>query len=120
MTPFERSARIRLLARRERLLDRDASQAMQVRSAAAALRPAEAEAAERQCVRAERELEEVDAALRRLVLGTYGTCDACGRALGNQRLLAEPEARLCWRCADPEDRPARRAEEVTRMKGERT
>lgn len=41
------------------------------------------------------ELEEVDAALRRVEDGTYGRCEACGRPIGDERLEALPAARLC-------------------------
>jgi RNA polymerase-binding transcription factor DksA len=43
----------------------------------------------------EAELADVEIALRRLDDGTYGTCEACGRLIGDSRLEAKPEARLC-------------------------
>ncbi len=46
---------------------------------------------------AEGELEDVERALRRLDDGTYATCEACGRAIGADRLAASP---LTRRCAD--------------------
>jgi hypothetical protein len=46
-----------------------------------------------------RELAEVDAALGRIVAGSYGTCVSCGGPLGLQRLRAIPEARLCLGCS---------------------
>jgi DnaK suppressor protein len=46
-----------------------------------------------------RELAEVDAALGRIVDGSYGTCISCGGPLGLQRLRAIPEARLCLGCS---------------------
>jgi RNA polymerase-binding transcription factor len=46
-----------------------------------------------------RELAEIDAALLRIEQGRYGSCLACGGALGLQRLRAIPEARLCVSCA---------------------
>jgi DnaK suppressor protein len=102
MTSFERSARTRLLARRDDLLNRYANQAIKLRVATAALRRAELLAAQTERGLTERELQDVDAALRRLVLRTYGKCERCGWALGKQRLLAEPETRLYWRCAPSE------------------
>ena len=45
--------------------------------------------------RAQAEIAEIDAALRRLLEGRFGRCEGCGRALGNQRLLADPTARFC-------------------------
>ncbi|HXQ18585.1 MAG TPA: TraR/DksA C4-type zinc finger protein [Acidimicrobiales bacterium] len=40
-------------------------------------------------------LEEVEAALERLALGTYGRCERCGREITPARLEAMPAARLC-------------------------
>jgi RNA polymerase-binding transcription factor DksA len=41
------------------------------------------------------ELAEVDSALERLDAGTYGRCDACGEPIADERLAAQPAARLC-------------------------
>lgn len=46
-----------------------------------------------------RELGEVDAALERLARGTYGGCERCSQPIGQLRLRAVPEARLCMVCA---------------------
>jgi hypothetical protein len=46
-----------------------------------------------------RELAEIDAALRRIDAGSYGTCFACGGPLGLQRIRAFPEARYCLGCS---------------------
>src|SRR4029079_15116497 len=43
----------------------------------------------------EAELADVDPAPRRLDDGTYGTCEACGNAIGDARLEAMPAARFC-------------------------
>ena len=43
----------------------------------------------------EDELQEVEAAFQRLEAGTYGTCQACGRPIGDERLEAMPAARFC-------------------------
>jgi RNA polymerase-binding protein DksA len=40
-------------------------------------------------------LAEIDAALERIEAGTYGTCEDCGRPIGEERLEALPWARLC-------------------------
>jgi len=48
---------------------------------------------------ARRELEEIDAALRRIGEGRYGVCEACGGPIGLQRLRAIPEARYCVACS---------------------
>jgi hypothetical protein len=46
------------------------------------------------------ELGDIEAALRRLDDGSYGTCEACGRTLAEAQLEAAPAARLC-----PEHQP---------------
>ena len=46
-----------------------------------------------------RELAEIDAALRRISDGRYGTCLACGGPMGLQRMRAIPEARYCAGCS---------------------
>jgi RNA polymerase-binding transcription factor DksA len=45
--------------------------------------------------RVEAELDDVDHALTRLDEGSYGTCEACGRSIGDDRLEALPAARFC-------------------------
>jgi len=98
MTRFERVVRIRLLARRERLVESIASSALRLRFAWAS--KAEAIGDWRGLELTVEELRQVDRALMRLVQQAYGICERCGRALGTQRLLAEPEAALCNDC-DP-------------------
>lgn len=44
-------------------------------------------------------LGEIDAAVKRLETGTYGTCERCGGAIGEGRLRARPTARTCIQCA---------------------
>lgn len=48
---------------------------------------------------AERHLAEIDAALGRVAVGTYGMCGSCGRPIAEARLDARPVARLCIECA---------------------
>jgi RNA polymerase-binding transcription factor DksA len=43
----------------------------------------------------ESELADVERALRRLDDGTYGTCEACGESIADERLEAMPAARFC-------------------------
>jgi DnaK suppressor protein len=43
----------------------------------------------------EGELTEVERALVRIDEGTYGVCEACGKQIGDDRLEAQPYARLC-------------------------
>ena len=45
--------------------------------------------------RVQAELSDVEHALRRLDDGTYGTCEACGRPIDDNRLEAMPAARFC-------------------------
>jgi DnaK suppressor protein len=44
---------------------------------------------------AQQTLFEIDAALKRIEDGTYGTCGACGKPIAPERLAAIPWARLC-------------------------
>lgn len=43
----------------------------------------------------EGELADVEDAYARLEAGTYGTCEVCGRPIGEERLEAIPGARRC-------------------------
>jgi len=43
-------------------------------------------------------LVEIEAALKRLESGEYGTCEGCGEAIGAGRLEARPVARTCIKC----------------------
>ena len=45
--------------------------------------------------RVEAELSDVEHALSRLDDGTYGSCAACGKPIGDSRLEAMPAARFC-------------------------
>ncbi len=45
--------------------------------------------------RAERTLDDVDHALSRLADGSYGTCEACGEPIADDRLAVAPTARTC-------------------------
>lgn len=49
--------------------------------------------------RARRHLDEIDAAIRRLSDGTYGTCERCAGPIPPGRLEAQPTARTCVACA---------------------
>jgi len=44
-------------------------------------------------------LDEIDAAAARIVDGTYGVCETCGRPIPADRLEARPVARTCIGCA---------------------
>ena len=43
-------------------------------------------------------LFEINEALNRFALGTYGICDSCGRGIEKARLQAVPYARMCMTC----------------------
>ncbi|GAC1342057.1 MAG: hypothetical protein NVSMB29_13390 [Candidatus Dormibacteria bacterium] len=45
--------------------------------------------------RVDHELTELEAALRRLDDGSYGRCELCGKAIGEERLEVMPAARYC-------------------------
>jgi RNA polymerase-binding protein DksA len=49
--------------------------------------------------RSRAELDRVDAALRRLDDGTYGTCVSCGNPIAPERLEAIPWSPTCIDCA---------------------
>ena len=46
-----------------------------------------------------RDLQRIDAALRRIEDGEYGYCSDCGEAIAEKRLEADPMASLCVACA---------------------
>jgi RNA polymerase-binding transcription factor DksA len=54
-----------------------------------------------------RQRSDVQAALQRLELGTYGTCVDCGKLMAEGRLEAKPEAARCVACQAKRDRRGR-------------
>ena len=44
---------------------------------------------------AQQTLDQIDRALAKLDAGTYGTCETCGKPIGEERLRARPWATLC-------------------------
>ena len=44
-------------------------------------------------------LSDIDDALAKIENGSYGTCEQCGKPIGDARLEAMPAARLCIKCA---------------------
>jgi len=48
---------------------------------------------------AQAELRQVDAALQRIALGTYGACRRCGARISTARLNSIPHADTCSACA---------------------
>jgi len=49
------------------------------------------------------ELRDIDASLRRITMGTYGTCVSCGESIGHDRLEAYPTAKRCVACQASRD-----------------
>ncbi len=43
----------------------------------------------------EEQLRDIERALARIQDGSYGSCEVCGRPIGEERLRAKPAARLC-------------------------
>lgn len=46
----------------------------------------------------EKELAEIEYALKKIRRGTYGICEACGKRISLKRLRAFPTARYCLKC----------------------
>lgn len=59
----------------------------------------ERELVEAGAARAREAIDDIDHALERLALGTYGYCEACGAAIPFERLEAVPAARYCVSCS---------------------
>jgi sigma-B regulation protein RsbU (phosphoserine phosphatase) len=51
-------------------------------------------------------LEEVDSALERMDVGTYGICETCHEPIENERLMADPLSRNCLDHLSPSERRA--------------
>ena len=49
-------------------------------------------------------LADINDALDKIELGTYGQCESCGGEISEARLEAMPAARLCISCASPRRR----------------
>ncbi|MCX6720962.1 MAG: TraR/DksA C4-type zinc finger protein [Candidatus Staskawiczbacteria bacterium] len=46
----------------------------------------------------ELKLKDVNMALEKISQGKYGVCENCGKEIGEERLLACPEAKTCLKC----------------------
>lgn len=57
----------------------------------------------------EAELADIEHALKRLDEGTYGTCEACGQPIADERLEAMPAARFCLNDQSVAERESRAA-----------
>ena len=55
----------------------------------------------------EAELSDIEHALERISDGRYGTCEACGQPIDEERLEAVPAARLCLKDQAEAERQAR-------------
>ncbi len=60
----------------------------------------------------EAELTDIEHALARISDGSYGTCEACGRPIGEERLEAMPATRMCLEDQAAAERQARSAGNV--------
>jgi len=49
-------------------------------------------------------LQDINDALDKIELGSYGQCESCGSDIAEARLEAMPAARLCISCASPKRR----------------
>lgn len=47
-----------------------------------------------------KELEEIQDAIKRMDIGTYGTCDMCDESIAIGRLRAKPFAKYCTPCRE--------------------
>jgi DnaK suppressor protein len=54
--------------------------------------------------RRELEFQKISAALRRIEAGDYGYCHDCDEPIAIQRLMLDPAATLCIRCASARER----------------
>lgn len=52
-------------------------------------------------------LEKIEKALGRIDAGTFGKCEGCGDPIGQERLSVRPEATLCIRCKEAQERDER-------------
>lgn len=53
-------------------------------------------------------LYEIEGALKRIDLGTYGQCESCEKPVAKERLMAVPFARMCVRCQSEAERNRKR------------
>src|SRR5258708_1559712 len=51
-------------------------------------------------------LEQVDKALEKVAIGSFGVCEACQGTVEAPRLLADPLARVCLDCLKPSEQRA--------------
>jgi DnaK suppressor protein len=54
-------------------------------------------------------LDDIQSALDRIVDGTFGICEGCGREISERRLAVRPTSTLCIHCQEDEEREAKRS-----------
>ena len=54
-------------------------------------------------------LNRVEAAIRKIDEGTYGTCETCNKPISTKRLKAVPYAELCIKCKEDEEKNKKRS-----------
>ncbi|MGX3010657.1 RNA polymerase-binding protein DksA [Helicobacter sp. 23-1044] len=54
------------------------------------------------------ELAEINHALDKIKLGTYGICEMCGEAIHKERLEVKPFARFCIKCREIFEKQSKR------------
>ncbi len=62
---------------------------------------------EKLSIRDAQKLENIHKALKRIDRGEFGNCSECDDAIGKARLLAIPEAELCIKCAEVQEKELR-------------
>ena len=100
MKPSQRNELRRALERRRTAL------VDEITAEAGRTAPDEAEVADE--IRDHKELQDIDAALRRMEDGSYGVCTDCGAEVGLERLRAEPQAARCIECQRRHEKTYRR------------
>lgn len=103
----EREALLRTEIRehRERLLEADAADNNSFIAGSEGAMADESDTLEiARLAHAQHELDLVVQALLRLDVGRYGACQRCGQPVGEARLRASPESRLCLDCQQLVDR----------------
>lgn len=105
LTEREALLRAEIREHRERLLEADAADSNSFIAGSEGAMADESDTLEiARLAHAQHELDLVEQALLRLDAGRYGACQRCGRAVGEARLRASPEARLCMDCQQLVDR----------------
>jgi DnaK suppressor protein len=110
--PNAERARQALARRRHALLARDHERDYELCAAHAPVDPVERIEEDRAAaalgllnLEEQDELVEIERALARIARGSWGLCEVCGHAIGNQLLRASPERGLCLSCElDPPSR----------------